>query len=57
MSARHKLNQAFLNEALFYAALLGVITESWAVALVLLAIITAAGIHSGDIRPDKRKRR
>jgi len=57
MSARHKLNQAFLNEALFYAALLGVITESLAVALVLLAIIIAAGIHSGDIRPDKRKRR
>ncbi len=53
MSARQKLNQAFLNGALLIAGLIGIATESWlafagfAIGFILL------GLHAGDIRPRK----
>ncbi len=56
MGARHKLNQAYFNGAVFFAAIMGMLTESWAVFFVILGLSIAIALHSGDIRPDNRRR-
>ena len=50
MSARHKLNSAYLNGALGVAALIGAVTGSWGVFWLASAVLVASSIHSGDIR-------
>lgn len=56
MGARHKLNQSFVNRALFWSATLGLATRSMIVFLVTLIAIVASGMHAGDIRPHSRRR-
>lgn len=54
MSARHKLNVAFLNGALLVAGVLGLGSQSWAVFLIALALLIASGVYMGEIRPKAR---
>jgi len=50
MSAKHKLNAAQVNGALFVAGLLGLVTGNVIVFLLAAAILIVTGWHSGDIR-------
>ena len=56
MSARTKLNVAYLNGCLLVAALPGLATGSWAVFWVALAVAAGCGLHGGAIRLSPRKR-
>jgi len=56
VNARNKLNVATVNGCLLLAALVGMMTESWAVFLLAFAALVAGGITSGDIRPRPRGR-
>ena len=56
MSARQKLNVAYLNSCALVAALLGVAAGSWAVFLVALAVLVASGVYAGEIRTGGRRR-
>ena len=51
MSARHKLNQAYVHGALVFAAVIGAVCGSWVVFWVTAAILVGLSLHSGDIRP------
>lgn len=53
MSARHKLNVAYLNGALVVAFVIGAVCESLAVFLVALVVLVGCGLHAGDIRPGR----
>jgi hypothetical protein len=51
LSARHKLNAAWLRWAGLLAGLAGLVTQSWPVFFVVLALLVAAALAAGDIRP------
>jgi 1,4-dihydroxy-2-naphthoate octaprenyltransferase len=55
MSARHKLNRAFVNGSLLLAGVAGALTGSWLVFGLALAALVTANLYTGDIRPDKRR--
>ena len=57
MGARTKLNEVNVLGALAIAGLVGILTGSWTVFLVAGALLVAAGVYSGDIRPSKGRRR
>lgn len=50
MGARQKLNQAHLNGALVIAAVVGVMTQSWAVFWIAALIAAGSGFCGGGIR-------
>ena len=56
MSARNKLNVAYLNGALLFAAVVGAATESWLVFAAALAVALGAALHGGGIRTGPRRR-
>ena len=56
MSARHKLNQSYVNGALLIAGVIGACTESWTVFIALTAIFIGLSIHAGEIRPAPTRR-
>jgi len=49
--ARSKLNVAYLNGSLIVSAAFGWLAQSWAVFLVVLAVMLGCGLYSGEIRP------
>jgi len=53
------LNQAALNAALIVAAVVGLVSGSWLLALIGLVMCLAGAIRHRDIRlnPDRRHRR
>ena len=53
MSARKKLNIAFVNGSLVVAAAIGLLAGSWPVFWVALAVLLGANIYRGDIRPPR----
>jgi hypothetical protein len=53
MSARKKLNIAFVNGGLFLASLAGVMAQSWLVFGSVLAALLAVNLCLGEIRPSK----
>ena len=53
MGARNKLNAAHMNGILIVAGLAGLLTGSWPVFAVGLAILFILGVHSGGIRPKR----
>ena len=56
MSAREKLNSAYLVAAFVPAAVLGLLLQSWTVfAFVVMAIVGVA-MSSGGIRPPPARR-
>ena len=57
MSARHKLNQSYVNGALLIAGVIGACTESWTVFIALTVIFIGLSIHAGEIRPASTHRR
>ena len=54
MSARHKLNAAFITGGLILAALAGAATGSWAVAGGVFALAIVLDVYCGNIRYGKR---
>ncbi len=57
MSARHKLNQAYVQGAMVIAGFVAASAQSWTLFMVLTGILIALSLHSGDIRPRSRDRR
>ncbi len=57
MNARQKLNSINVSGAVFLAAVLGGVFESWAIFLITLTVLIAGAIYCGDVRPDRRWRR
>jgi hypothetical protein len=55
MGAREKLNQAYLNGALAFAAVVGAVTQSWTVFWIAAIIVVASNLHSGGIRLHGRR--
>ena len=53
MSARKKLNLAYVNGAVLIAGLLVIFTGNPTVFVVALGVLLAAAIHSGGIRPGR----
>jgi hypothetical protein len=56
LTARHKLNSATIHGALVIAGIVALLIGSWPVFLVVLAVLVATAIHSGDIRIGPRRR-
>jgi hypothetical protein len=56
MGARQKLNSINATGCLALAAVIGALTESWAVFLTVAALLIAGSIHAGHIRPDRMRR-
>ena len=50
LSAKHKLNAAYLNGALLIAAVFGIAAESLTVFLLVAALLIASSLHDGSIR-------
>jgi hypothetical protein len=57
MPARETLNSIYLIGSLVLAAIVGSVTNSWVAFIVSLAVLVAASLHSGRIRPDRHTRR
>lgn len=57
MSARHKLNQAYVQGAMVIAGFVAASAQSWTLFMALSGILIALSLHSGDIRPRSRDRR
>jgi hypothetical protein len=55
MGVRTKLNEIHAMIAVVIAMVAGVATSSWIVFAVGLAVALAVKLHSGAIRPRKRK--
>ena len=53
MSARKKLNSAYVAGSLVLAGAVGLMTQSWTVFLVLLILLLIANLYEGNIRPKK----
>lgn len=51
MTARHKLNAAVLNGSLVVALIVGLATQSVAVFVLVLLVLLAGSLHSGELRP------
>ena len=54
MSARQKLNIAYINSAILFAAVLGGIFQSWTVFVIVAIVLVAMAIYSGSIRGSRR---
>ena len=50
MSARHKLNAAAVSGALVIAGLVGIISGSGWLFLLVAGVLIALAVHDGDIR-------
>ena len=57
MGARNKLNSAYFLGSLLMAGLAGLLTESWVVLMIGLAVLVGINVNNGDIRLDKTKGR
>ncbi len=50
MGAKQKLNSASALGALLIAAIIGGLTGSWTVFVIVAIVLIATAIHSGEIR-------
>jgi len=57
MGARHKLNYIMLSIYVVLASVIGILSGSWAVFWIALAMAVIAGLLSGDVRLKPQKRR
>ena len=55
MNARKKLNQAFFYGAILVATVIGTAAQSWFVFFVILGMMVAMNLHSGNIRVRPRR--
>jgi hypothetical protein len=51
MSARQKLNGAYVNGSLFLAIIAGWVAESWLVFFLVLFVLLGLNLSLGEIRP------
>ena len=56
MSARHKLNQGFIQGSLVIAGVIGAVCGSWIVFCIAAAILVGLCLHAGDVRLTARRR-
>ena len=56
MSARQKLNAAYIQGGLIVAALVGALAQSWVVFAIAAAVLIGLGLLGGEIRPRRRHR-
>ncbi|WP_437222623.1 hypothetical protein SH661x_002866 [Planctomicrobium sp. SH661] len=57
MGARHKLNAAAVHAILLIAGTVAYLVRSWIVFWILASALLASALHSGQIRPDRKRRR
>ena len=57
MSARKKLNSAYVVGSLVLSGVVGLMTESWIAFFILLALSLASNFYEGNIRPNSRHHR
>lgn len=57
MSARDKLNRAYLNGALLVAGVFGVIGQSWSIFVMAAVLLSLLSVATGEVRLSRRKRR
>ena len=50
MTAKHKLNAAYLNGALLVAAVFGIASKSFVVFLLVASLLIGGAMHDGSIR-------
>lgn len=55
MGARQRLNSIHINIAVVISAIIGLACQSWAVFFVCCLVLIGLGVHSGDIRPNRRR--
>jgi hypothetical protein len=55
MGARQKLNAAYFQASVVVAAVAGLLTDSWPVFIVSVAVLVGANLCAGDIRPNRNK--
>ena len=53
MSARKKLNTAYVGGAIVAAGVFGALATSWAVFFAVLIVLLAFHLYEGNIRPPK----
>jgi len=53
MSARKKLNSAYVGGSIILSGAIGLMAESWLAFLVLLTHLLAVHLYEGNIRPKK----
>ena len=53
MSARKKLNTAYVGGSLVMSAVFGLLAESWLVFVIVLIVVLAFHFYEGNIRIDK----
>jgi len=56
-NAREKLNKAYFAGSLLFAGLVGILAESWLIFLFALIVFVGLNLHSGEIRPGRRRGR
>ncbi len=54
MGARKKLNSVAVTGCLALAAILGCLSNSWIVFIIVAMILLGMSLYQGDIRPGKR---
>ncbi|MCA8984803.1 MAG: hypothetical protein R3C12_21165 [Planctomycetaceae bacterium] len=55
MGARQRLNSIHIHIAIAISAMIGLACQSWTVFLLSCLVLIGVGIHSGDIRPNRRR--
>ena len=53
MSARKKLNSAYVGGSLVTATVFGLLAQSWLIFGFVLIVLLACNFHEGNIRPTK----
>ena len=51
MGARQRLNGLYLTGAFFVAAIMGGVSQSWVVFVIVACVLIGAMLVGGDIRP------
>lgn len=53
MSARKKLNSAYIGGSVVLSGAIGLMAQSWLVFCILLILLLAVHLYEGNIRPKK----
>lgn len=56
MSARHKLNEAYLFNIGIVAAIIGCLSQSWILFFGILVVMAMSALDAGQIRPNRSPR-
>ena len=54
MSARKKLNQAAVFGGFVFATILGTMSQSWIIFVIVFVFLVASSLYAGDIRLHRR---